>query len=214
MAYIISADELKKTLPGYTPALSEEFHKRSAQLADKQYQEALRDRPEKTVLLMAGGAASGKSEYVSVYLENKEAIIFDGTLPTLTGAKNKIRAAKRAHKEIEIHLVVPESFFLAFLVFLNRDRKFDESHFYRTHSNSRKTVLEIAKEFPEIPITIIWSNYKNAATIASMSFSRLEIDNDHQDLIEILQTIQYDEAQIRKIVEHDAQTSITTFPKE
>jgi len=81
MAFIISADDIKKTLLGYVPEKSEFFHRESAKLADVQFAAALKDRPEKTVVLMAGGTASGKTEYVSAYLQKRRVIIFDGTLP-------------------------------------------------------------------------------------------------------------------------------------
>src|SRR5579863_6888304 len=105
MSFIISADELKKTMPGCTPDKSEAFHRESAKLADKLYTKSLKERSEQTVILMAGGTASGKSEYISVYLTDLDAIILDGTLPTFTGAEIKIKSAKKANKNVEIHLV-------------------------------------------------------------------------------------------------------------
>jgi hypothetical protein len=60
MAYIISADEIKKTLQGYNPGRSEEFHSTAAKLADKAFVQALKDQSEETVILMCGGTASGK----------------------------------------------------------------------------------------------------------------------------------------------------------
>src|SRR5580698_6696468 len=100
MSYIISADELKKTLPGYSPDKAEVFHRESAKLADKQYEQAMKERPEPFVILMAGGTASGKSEYVSVYLQSEDAIILDGTLPTIAGAAIKIKKAIKTQKHI------------------------------------------------------------------------------------------------------------------
>lgn len=35
--FVISADGIKETLPGYTPARSGEFHRQSTRLADEQY---------------------------------------------------------------------------------------------------------------------------------------------------------------------------------
>jgi hypothetical protein len=100
MAYIISADDIKETLPGYTPDRAEAFHITSAKMADKAYAKALKERPEDRVILMSGGTASGKSEYVSAYLVNNEAIILDGTLPSLEGASIKIRSARKAGKSV------------------------------------------------------------------------------------------------------------------
>ena len=129
MARIISADEIKKTLPGYNPAESESFHSESAKRADRQLEEALKSRPEKTVILTVGGAASGKTEYISTYLKQSETIVFDGTMPTLEGAEIKIGKVLKAGKKVEVHLVMPASLNKAFFAFLNRERKFAISHF-------------------------------------------------------------------------------------
>ena len=76
MAYIIAADEIKKTLPGYDPAKSELVHQKSSQLAYEEFKRALNTRPEETVVIMAGGAASGKTEYVETYLKKQSVIVF------------------------------------------------------------------------------------------------------------------------------------------
>ena len=195
MAYIISADEIKKTPPGYEPALSESFHAESARLADKAYERALKERPEKAVIVMAGGTASGKTEYVAAYFRQRRAIVFDGTLPTLEGAKIKIRKALKAGKRPEIHLVLPASLFDAFRAFLDRGRKFSPTHFYRTHSGSRKTVLELAKEHPDLPIKISISTIVEKASGLAMVFSD-EIFSDRERLIEYLRENLYNEEEI------------------
>ncbi|MBI3074658.1 MAG: hypothetical protein HYY92_00360 [Parcubacteria group bacterium] len=153
-ATIISADEIKKTLPGYTPERSGDFHRESARLADKEYEKALHTSSEKQVILLSGGAASGKTEYLSAYLAETSAIILDGTLPTVEGFLIKKRAAEKRGKKVSVHAVIPDDLRRAFVAFLERERKFDEEHFYRTHSSSRKTLLEIAENYPEVPITI------------------------------------------------------------
>jgi hypothetical protein len=93
---LISADDLKKTLPGYSPEKSEQFHSESAHLADKQFEQALKSRPEKTVILMAGGTASGKSEYVSAYLHApirwRKRATRAAVLPGGTGVSSQIRS--------------------------------------------------------------------------------------------------------------------------
>lgn len=199
VAYIISADEIKKTLPGYDPKRSEEFHTASAKLADRAYVKALKERSEETVILMCGGTASGKSEYVSVYLEDKPVVILDGTLPSFEGAKIKIRNALKAGKKIEVHCVLPESLLIAFIAFLGRDRKFPVEHFYRTHSSARKTILEVAKAFPEVTIKVVTSH---GAESSGMSFTEKEFD-DRGALIEFLEAQQYTEEEIRNKIYHD-----------
>lgn len=142
---------------------------------------------------MCGGSASGKSEYVSAYLEDKSVIILDGTLPSFKGAKIKIRNALKAGKKIEVHCVLPESLLIAFIAFLNRDRKFPVEHFYRTHSSARETVLEVAKTFPDVTIKLIVSH---GAEGAGMSFTEKQFEN-RDALIEFLGAQQYTEKEIR-----------------
>lgn len=195
MAYVISPDEVKKTLAGYQPEAAEEFHTASAKQADQLYVQALKTRPEATVILMSGGSASGKSEYVSGYLADEPAIVFDGTLPTLRGAEIKIERAHKAHKQVEIHAIFPENFLVAFVAFLNRDRKFPVEHFYRTHSSARHTLLHIARTRSEITIKIFVSKVAFVGKDSTMSFRALTFSN-HQDLVEFLEGNQYTEEEI------------------
>lgn len=196
MTLIIAADEIKKTLEGYDPAKSEEYHRTSAKIADKMFADAVKKRDEPEVILMSGGAASGKSEYVSVYLCNENAIILDGTLPTLEGARIKVERTIKCGKKVTIHAVLPKIMFVAFLVFLNRERKFDVSHFYRTHVSSRKTLLEIAKNYPQVEIKIITSEYIQVHEGGSMRFEEIRFDN-RDALLEYITKEQYNEEKIR-----------------
>ena len=194
MAYIIAADEIKKTLPGYNPSKSESFHEESARRADKKFEQALKIRSEELVVIMAGGSASGKTEYVTTYLQRGEMIVFDGTLPTFKGAKIKIRKTLKAGKKVEVHLVLPASLYKAFRAFLNRDRKFSPKHFYRTHSGSRRTVLKIAEKYPQITIRIFVSDL-DVVDLKTMNFKE-ESPRNREKLIEYLRDRQYTEADI------------------
>ena len=198
MAHIVSIDEIKEELPGYNPAESELFHTEAAKLADQKFEQAVKSRSEQTVILMAGGAASGKTEYVSAYLKTRQIIVLDGTLPTFEGAKTKIRKILRARKKIEVHLVLPHSWHEAFFAFLNRERQFPESNFYSTHSNSRKTVLEVAKKYPGIPIKIFVSR-TDSVDFKTMFFKEVVLEN-RPELIEYLRKNQYTESDIRQKV--------------
>ena len=198
MSFIIAADEIKKTLPGYSPAASESFHTQSAKLADIAYEQAMKSRPEQVVVLMCGGTASGKSEYISVYLEQKPYIVFDGTLPSFEGARIKIRKAQKAGKKVEIHAVMPEDFTIAYIAFLNRERKFSEEHFFRTHSQSRQTLLALAKEFVDLPIRVVFSEYAMSDT-TTLRFTNI-VFSDRARMIEFLELTAYTESYIRKKV--------------
>lgn len=65
-AIIISPDEIKESFAKYDPQISSEFHEFSAKVADKWLESAMRyiDTP---FILLSGGAASGKTEYLSEY---------------------------------------------------------------------------------------------------------------------------------------------------
>ncbi len=198
MVFIISADELKKTLPGYVPDRSDEFHRDSAKLADKAYELALKTRVEKDVILLSGGAASGKTEYLSVYLASRDAIVLDGTLPSFEGARIKIRGARKSGKRVSIVAVMPEDFAIAFSAFLGRERQFPPEHFFRTHSASRKTLREIAVNFPDIDIVLIDSSYNPDS---AMSFAEIMFDK-RETLLELLRIRQYNEKEIRNKIFH------------
>ena len=75
MAIIISADEIKKKLKGYAPKLAEKFHDRSARIADREFEKAVETVPCKEVILVCGGTASGKSEFLATELINEKSIL-------------------------------------------------------------------------------------------------------------------------------------------
>lgn len=192
MALIISADEIKKELPNYSPDKAEEFHHESAKKADKIFTKALKENSYKDVILLSGGTASGKTEFLSTQLRKRNCIIMDATLSTELGARNKIRQIIKAKKTPIIYMVIPDDLRRAFIAFLNRDRKFSDSHFYKTHSGSRKTVLWIASNFPNVEIKIIESSYTSDQ---KLQFSQLKFD-DRQILIKYLNEKQMTESAI------------------
>lgn len=62
--FVISAEKIKKCFPRYSAKKASEFHRESARLADKIFENAIRTIPQKIVIL-GGGTASGKTEYLS-----------------------------------------------------------------------------------------------------------------------------------------------------
>lgn len=149
MATVISADEIKKQIPSYSPEKAEVFHRESARLADKLFSQELKKSKHKSVILLNGGTASGKSEFLSTQLKNKKCIVFDATLSTQLGAEIKLKQILKAKKRPIIYAIIPDDLKRAFIAFLSRDRKFGDSHFYKTHSGSRKTLLWIALNYPQ-----------------------------------------------------------------
>lgn len=194
MALIISADEIKKELPNYSPEKAEEFHHESAQIADRLFADALKKGEYQNAILLSGGTASGKTEFMATQLNCDDCIIFDGTLATELGAKNKLRQILAHGKTPNIYGVIPDSLNRAFIAFLSRDRKFSDEHFYKTHSGSRRTLLWIANEYPSVKITVIESSYTKGQKI---QFTELIFDT-REDLITYLTGIQMTEADIIK----------------
>ncbi|MEX0877267.1 MAG: hypothetical protein WDZ40_00195 [Candidatus Spechtbacterales bacterium] len=194
---IISADEIKKTLPRYNPKKSGDFHTKSAKIADIRYEEALKENENiKKVILLSGGSASGKTEYLSAYLSDENAIIVDGTLSTLEGFKVKYKKAIQKKKKVYIHSVIPDDLKRAFIAFLARERKYDEKYFFETHSNSRTALLQIVKNYKNIPITIIQSraNKKNQMEFEELSYK------SRKGLIDYLEDIKYNKNEIIEII--------------
>ncbi len=196
MAQIISADEIKKSLPDYSPEKAEAFHRESAKLADKTFEVALKKNPFKEVILLSGGAASGKTEFLVTQLIRRKCIIFDATLDTVERAKIKIRNILGRKKKPVIYAVIPDNLKRAFIAFLNRDRKFSDEHFYRTHSGSRNTLLWIALNYPNIEINIVESSYTENQIL---QFAKIQFDN-RKYLIDYLTSLQLTESDIISVV--------------
>jgi len=195
MAIVISADEIKKTIPGYDPKKSHLVHRQSAKIADTNYQQVLKDSTFKDVILLSGGTASGKTEFMSEYLLNEEYIILDGTLPSFEGAKIKTREAQKRDKQVRIVAVWPADLRVAFGAFLQRDRKFPDEHFYRTHSSSRKTLLEIAESELNVTIEIYENQFENG----KLKFYKYTFDSKAR-MIEFIKDNQYTEDEIIDII--------------
>lgn len=192
MAFIISSDEIKKDLPNYSPSKAEKFQRESSRKADALFENTLRSSLYSQVILMSGGSASGKSEFISSHLKSKNYIIFDGTLYTKVGAKIKIRNILKNKKMPIIYAVIPDDLKRAFIAFLNRDRKFSDAHFYKTHSGSRGVLLWIATEYPDININIIESSYTSDDLL---QFAKINFENK-ESLIKYLIEIQKTEDDI------------------
>lgn len=189
---VISSDQVKEKLRGYDPRKAELFHVASSKIADKEFGEKLKKSSTKDVILMCGGSASGKTEFLSRHLSDFDGIVFDSTLPTVEGAKIKIKKILKAKKIPHVYAVFPDNLATAFTAFLHRDRKFGDEHFYRTHSSSRKTLLWIAENYPEIPISLFESRYLKRG---GLLFDEYTFENRSQ-MIEFLKKSQYTESEI------------------
>jgi len=192
-AEIISIDDIKEDLPGYSPKKAEAFHSQSAKLADQLFDVRLRNSDLTKVILLCGGSASGKTEYLHTFLEGEPAIIYDGTLSSVKGVEVKLRNINRAKKEVDVHAVIPTDLKRAFAAFLNRDRQFSDEVFYRTHSGARQALSWIARAHPDVGIKVVESYYKIGSN--EVFFDEL-IFNNRARQVEYLEGIQYTESQI------------------
>lgn len=62
------------------------------------FAKALKERSYTDVVLLSGGTASGKTEFLSTHLIDKNCMILDATLSTELGAKNKLKQIIKAGK--------------------------------------------------------------------------------------------------------------------
>ncbi|OQB06369.1 MAG: hypothetical protein BWY19_00364 [bacterium ADurb.Bin212] len=192
---IISIDEIKETIDGYNPKMAGKFHLESAKKADKIFQDVVKNSQIENVILLAGGSASGKTEYIHTYLEEDKAIIFDSTLPTLEGAEIKIKLCQKYSKKVEVILILPDNLQTVYAIFLSRDRVIENEVFIRTHSNSRKTVLQLVSR-DDIRIRIVESSLVNN----KVNYKEIEFDS-RLKMIEYLGEMQYSEEEIRKLIQ-------------
>ncbi len=143
---LIEVDEYKKRISGYEPAKSELFHRESARLADKDFISCLKSRKYKKIIFMAGGTASGKTEFAMSYLTKKDQLIYDGTLKNFDGFKIKLQNIKKYDKnssKIKVVLIIPEDIVKSFGAFLKRERKMKTATFFDTHIRSKLSVAKI-----------------------------------------------------------------------
>ena len=110
---------------------------------------------------MAGGTASGKTEFATSYLTHKDQLIYDGTLKNFEGFQIKYKNIMKYTKgkaKVKVILVMPVSFEDSFKIFLNRKRKMKVETFFDTQIRSRKTVARILLE-TNVRVDIYSSSY-------------------------------------------------------
>lgn len=172
---IIEVDEYKKKIKSYSPEKSEDFHKESAQLADKDFVAHLKTKKYTKVILMSGGTASGKTEYAQSYLLDKKTLIYDGTLKNFSGLKPKLDKIERYSKHIKnikVVFIVPKSIEYAFAAFLKRERKMRPEVFFETHIKSRESIAKILLE-TKVKVEIYASEYDERT--GNLSFVRIKM---------------------------------------
>ncbi len=180
---IIEVDEYKKKVPNYDPDQSELFHRESAKLADKDFIEHLKTGKCSEVIFMAGGAASGKTEFCVSYLMNEHQLVYDGTLKNFDGFKIKLSNIKRYAKNkpsVKVILIIPDDWKQAFEIFLSRERKMKIETFFDTHIRSKIAIARVLLE-TEINVEIYLSSLIPGTQ--KLSFKNLEVDRDNRNVI-------------------------------
>lgn len=195
-AIIIDMDEIKKTFPGYSDKKPEKFHEESSKLSKEAFSAALSFSKYSKVLLMAGGSCSGKTEFISSELVDKEVIIFDGTLGSIGSTDKKIKEIIKNGKQVEVCAIIPESISDTFNAFLLRSRRVPEKVFFETHSGFRNTLKWLLKNRPEVIIRIIMNRgekdgaliveeltFKDEKSIEDFILTQQMTEDDIQDRI-------------------------------
>lgn len=185
---IIEVDTFKEEIPGYDPDRSEDFHSESGKLADKAFTKNLKDPTYKRIILMAGGTASGKSEYAQSYLTHKDQLVYDGTLKNFSGFEIKNQRITRYAKhnpQIKVVYILPNYWIQAFDVFLSRTRKMNPSTFFETHIKSAQTIAQILKE-TSCRVEVYASSYSKNQS--KMKYERITFE-DREEGSQILNQI-------------------------
>lgn len=159
---IIEVDEYKKKVIGYEANRSEEFHLESAKLADKDFTDCLKSKNYKRIIFMAGGTASGKTEFASSYITHKDQLVYDGTLKSFDGFRVKLQRIGRYDKNnssVKVVLIMPLDWVKSFEAFLKRERKMKNSTFFETQIKSKMTVAKILRN-TKIRVEIFVSRYE------------------------------------------------------
>ena len=195
MKTVIEVDEFKKVLKGYDPNNSEDFHVASAKLADKEFLRQLKLSKFEKVIFMAGGVASGKSEFASsYYLDSENILIYDGTLKNTEGFKIKYKKIKNIQPEAEIEIVyiLPKSIREAYIAFCNRERKMTRSTFIETHINSKLSFAQLAKFYPEVNCKVYINDLTSKNSYERLVSSRDKIINYIEDAVTELKLVLQD----------------------
>ncbi len=172
---IIEVDEYKKKIVGYDAGKSEDFHLESAKLADKDFTDCLKSKRYKRIIFMAGGTASGKTEFASSYLTHKDQLVYDGTLKSFDGLNIKLERIERYDKnnsKVKVVLILPADWVKAFQVFLKRERKMKNERFFETHIKSKITIARVLRE-TKLRVEIYVSDYEEGKD--KLGFTRITI---------------------------------------
>jgi len=216
MFKLISIDDEKELIVGYNPENADNFYEQSAKIANKKFDTELKKikGQNKKVVLMCGGSASGKTEFIEKFCptenegEEIEGIIFDSTLSTTEGAKVKIDKILKSKNIPIICLILPYNLSRCLRAFHGRERKIPEKRFFETHSGGRKVALWIAKNFENVDLLIYYNLLANEAKEIDVEiddedngqgFAEISFENKFE-MINFLENSQYLEDEIKNLI--------------
>lgn len=166
---VIDSDKIKEQFSDYDPKNPTTVHEKSSELSKIYYENALKDPSYKKVVLTAWGGGSGKSEIlVSGIPQDSWTLVFDWTGKNFKKIVSQYDQAKKAWKDAEIKAVYID-YNKAKQFNAKRDRTVAEDILADTHKGYRKTLLQIAKERPDINISLVknfWVKDKNWKAIS------------------------------------------------
>lgn len=162
---IVSADAAKFAIPGMNAEQSGNYHEAGSALAKQKYKELLEnpDTLDLPVMFTAGGSGSGKSYSLRVSGNLGDyAAIYDTNLNNYNSAKKKIDQARNTGREVVIKYVYrdPLKAWTGGVIprVKTQDRIVPIVNHIETHLGSLETLHKIAKEYPDIEITVFDNN--------------------------------------------------------
>lgn len=203
---IVSGDEAKYAIPGFTSLKSTIYHEPASALAKAKYAQLLADpaTKDKPVLLMAGGSGAGKTsalKNLGINHDNYAAVV-DTNSNKLDSAKARIRQAVDSGRQVEVFYVHrdPVKSFSEGVIPRGKEegRIVPIDTHIDTHYGSHEVIHQLAKDYknhPSVDFTIADNNRGHGKAgeigldeIPKMSYTKdqikpilqKEVDNAHK----------------------------------
>lgn len=154
---IISADEVKALSEDFARdgSLANAVHGPSSWFADRLYEEALRSGEAGPVVMLAGGAGSGKSTSLEAAgLADRAGVVVDGIFANIDSARRRIEMARHAGRPVQVAYVHTP-------IDVAVPRMVDRAHREKRavplgdaadkHYSAQDTFLRLAEEYKSVP---------------------------------------------------------------
>lgn len=154
-ATVISLDEIKKTLPGYSKETSQSLQKSAAIETEKQLIKAINEDTSGIVRLLGGGPGSGKTEILLPGLIDYPSVIWDGTLANIPIARKMIDLALSKGKSVEISPIytpIQEAF--EFAGKRPGRAAIAADPLIERHVGFRENIVKLLEEYPKVEVSV------------------------------------------------------------